>query len=678
MNEVEQDAIRVLVKTLNEMGFLKLIKSDSEYDTYDIVGIIKEDTNGSKIYTKEELEYIDAYKRLKYILFSYYEIYDYYSNLKKPYKSEQEKNWTLGRIVSKYASFDYTLSDKKISDLITIITNSSIPQVFYKFDELIESIRKKNLAYNREQLIEETIEIYREIKANAFLYLNLLQYILIKTRPKDLFITKLSKHIADFYIRSDILNEKNHLLIHSTPTSFFDFNFLIYFDLYQSIKEEMIEVKYFDKIFILEFDFNIASELINDNLHQNSNIKISESNISEHSNEKTIFSLTNEYDYYSFIFKLLDYLYKITNFQKSIISSNVLEVEKLMESDSLDDLERARAILEPISFKPNSGRLCRIRGILYSKLSDYGAAEKYFREGISLNPFDTISLVNIGLLKIKNGEYYEARDFLNRAGIRDNIELDFLYSNVFSKGKLFFTEDDFIQFLSSRFMYRLYWLTSGDERTLFRLDYARNITHIENTPFDIFYFNSACLKWLENKNLIKLIEDEALYIKSESKNYLFSYYDIEEEDIYSSPPEVNNLRREIRRLEEYELVRLNLNISHKFRDKIKITSVALPNIINGVECTVRVEVVGTIIRGFFDLFIIDNNNKHYWFPDNNSLKNNVGTLNFTNQKQIHSWRFTPSHLGNKLRIFVLIFEDTDGNSPSLRKVVDGVEVLKFG
>lgn len=227
-------------------------------------------------------------------------------------------------------------------------------------------------------------------------------------------------------------------------------------------------------------------------------------------------------------------------------------------------------------------------------------------------------------------------------------------------------------------MYHGYRITLGDEQKLIRLDDVLNKTHIQNTPFDMFYFSSACLEWLSNKNLIQMIEDRLLYIKSEAKNYLFSYYDIDDEDIYSHPLEVDNLRRGIRRLDEYELVRLDFNISHKFRDKIRITSVSLPNIINGVECTIRVEIVGTIIKGFLDLFIINNNNKHYWFPDYNSLKDDVGTLNFTGQKQIHSWRFVPSDLGNNFRTFVLIFEDTDGNIPSLRKVVDGVEVLKFG
>lgn len=351
---------------------------------YDIVGIIKEDTIGSKIYTKEEIEYLDAYKRLKYILFSYYEIYNYYSNLKEEGKSQQEKNWRLSQVISDYNSFDYTLGDKKINDFVTMISKSSISPIFKKFDKLTESIRKnESLVYTREQLIEETKEIYREIKENAFLYLNLLQYILIKTMPDNLFITKLSKHITDYYIRSDILNEKNHLLIHSHPKSFFDFNFLVYFDLYQSIKEE-IEVEYFNKIFILGFEYNITSELINDKLEWKSSIEANKSNITELSPKKTVFLLSNASDYHSFIFMLLNQLYKITEDRESIIISRVTEAEKLMESDSLDDLEQARAILETIRDKTDSGRLCRILGIPNSKLSDYDVAENYFKEAISL------------------------------------------------------------------------------------------------------------------------------------------------------------------------------------------------------------------------------------------------------------------------------------------------------
>jgi hypothetical protein len=137
------------------------------------------------------------------------------------------------------------------------------------------------------------------------------------------------------------------------------------------------------------------------------------------------------------------------------------------------------------------------------------------------------------------------------------------------------------------------------------------------------------------------------------------------------------LARGIRRLTEAELVNLNLKTSTKYRDRIKIISVTLPNIINGLECTIEVAIEGTIKKGFLDVLIKDSN--YHWFPDYTSFdeNKNLGTLDILNQRSVHKWTFKPDSLQKKFKTFIFIFEDTDGNSADNRKVVDGIEVLQF-
>ncbi|TVP41792.1 hypothetical protein [Candidatus Nitrosocosmicus arcticus] len=63
--------------------------------------------------------------------------------------------------------------------------------------------------------------------------------------------------------------------------------------------------------------------------------------------------------------------------------------------------------------------------------------------------------------------------------------------------------------------------------------------------------------------------------------------------------------RKIKELTNEELAKFNFNISNKFRNKIRIDAVTIPNLVKNEYLLINAEVSGTISKGFLDLFIRD-------------------------------------------------------------------------
>ena len=135
--------------------------------------------------------------------------------------------------------------------------------------------------------------------------------------------------------------------------------------------------------------------------------------------------------------------------------------------------------------------------------------------------------------------------------------------------------------------------------------------------------------------------------------------------------------RQIRELTDNELVKFGFNLSVKFRNKIKIVALKLPNIIKG-DNIVDIEVRGTVYKGFLDLFVRDSEGNDLWFPDPGTWNNitDQGMLELKNEYKSSGWSFKiPDYIKKNFKVYVLVFEDSDGNTWDKRKVATGVEVV---
>ncbi len=137
-------------------------------------------------------------------------------------------------------------------------------------------------------------------------------------------------------------------------------------------------------------------------------------------------------------------------------------------------------------------------------------------------------------------------------------------------------------------------------------------------------------------------------------------------------------RVNIRQLSEEELTKFKFNLPSKFEDRVTIVNVYISTIKKNENTSIKVTLSGTISKGFLDLFIRDSYDNDFWFPDINYWNNikDEGMLDLNNETKLCEWSFKLSdYAKGNFRIFVLIFEDSDGNTYDKRKVVTGVEVL---
>jgi hypothetical protein len=137
-------------------------------------------------------------------------------------------------------------------------------------------------------------------------------------------------------------------------------------------------------------------------------------------------------------------------------------------------------------------------------------------------------------------------------------------------------------------------------------------------------------------------------------------------------------RSKIKRLSKDEFVKFNFNMPSKYGDRILISEVCLSPIEKSKEINIKVILTGTISKGFLDLFILDSVNNPLWFPDPNywdGIKDE-GRLTMNNEQKLCEWSVVlPDYLKRTFRTFILLFEDSDGNTQDKRKIVDGVEIL---
>lgn len=166
-----------------------------------------------------------------------------------------------------------------------------------------------------------------------------------------------------------------------------------------------------------------------------------------------------------------------------------------------------------------------------------------------------------------------------------------------------------------------------------------------------------------------------------SERYL-SYTSIDIENLsseYSQLIDMENIpkRIEIRPLSIEELIKFKFNLPSKFKDSISIQEVSISQLNKYNDTNITVYLHGTISKGFISLFIRDSDNNDFWFPDKShwNIVNDEGELSLSKTYELCKWSFkVPDYAKEPFRIFVLIFEDSDGNTQDKRKVVTGVEL----
>jgi hypothetical protein len=173
------------------------------------------------------------------------------------------------------------------------------------------------------------------------------------------------------------------------------------------------------------------------------------------------------------------------------------------------------------------------------------------------------------------------------------------------------------------------------------------------------------------------LSNNAIYVEPPPKSISIDQVEFK---INDNAVDMNKLQKErkITELTDKELVKFGFNLSHKFRNKVKIQTVRLPDIFRNEYQIISAEISGTISKGFIDLFIRDSENNDFWFPDEETWNKNKdeGKLELNNGYKYCSWSFTiPDYSKENFRIYVLVFEDSDGNTRDKRKVAGGVEVF---
>jgi hypothetical protein len=197
-----------------------------------------------------------------------------------------------------------------------------------------------------------------------------------------------------------------------------------------------------------------------------------------------------------------------------------------------------------------------------------------------------------------------------------------------------------------------------------------------------YFINIFDLKWKVKKAIMEFLSDyyltkSAIEIDTPPKATIVSddieYFDDTVEDTYLVPKD-----GKIVELTDNELIKFGFNLSNKFHNKVKIKKALLPDIIKDIDLDIYVEIFGTVSKGFLDLFIRDSENNDLWFPDEGTWdkNNDQGSLELKDSYKSCRWSFKiPDYAKKNFRIYVLVFEDSDGHTLDKRKVVTGVEVL---
>lgn len=129
---------------------------------------------------------------------------------------------------------------------------------------------------------------------------------------------------------------------------------------------------------------------------------------------------------------------------------------------------------------------------------------------------------------------------------------------------------------------------------------------------------------------------------------------------------------------DHNLKNTKFNLSEKVTGKVKIDDVKLKRIKQDsylIETTVH----GNVEKGFVDLLIIDENNKHIWIPDYNTWDSvrDLGKMKMDNTSKTTKWNFDYKDLNKIKGLYVMIFDDKEGNNKDKRKLVQGKDILEL-
>lgn len=155
------------------------------------------------------------------------------------------------------------------------------------------------------------------------------------------------------------------------------------------------------------------------------------------------------------------------------------------------------------------------------------------------------------------------------------------------------------------------------------------------------------------KELSKTFKKYHLCIKTSYKDNIHktdedtSIESVLESDILDLDPRLGNIK---------------FNLSKDFVERVKIGDIEFSKIgQDSYEITVQVN--GCSEKGFVDLLIIDDKNKDLWFPDPNIWDSiqDMGKLKLNHGSLKTTWNFNYKTLEKAKGLFVLVFEDFEGN-----------------
>jgi uncharacterized protein YjbI with pentapeptide repeats len=133
----------------------------------------------------------------------------------------------------------------------------------------------------------------------------------------------------------------------------------------------------------------------------------------------------------------------------------------------------------------------------------------------------------------------------------------------------------------------------------------------------------------------------------------------------------------LRKMSSKELISFGFNLSERYTDKLTISFVSLLEDKSSPENLIRVDLHGTVSYGFLDLVAVNRSGNKIWLPNYATFdsKNYKGTLSLLNKSEKFLWSVKVPELFGISRLYVFVFEDTDGNFDDQRKVVTGVELV---
>ncbi|MDN5846932.1 MAG: adenylate/guanylate cyclase domain-containing protein [Candidatus Nitrosocosmicus sp.] len=121
----------------------------------------------------------------------------------------------------------------------------------------------------------------------------------------------------------------------------------------------------------------------------------------------------------------------------------------------------------------------------------------------------------------------------------------------------------------------------------------------------------------------------------------------------------------------------HFDLSQKYSKSFRFAEISVSRIKERVY-DIQIKAEGTISKGFFDIMTIKSNGEKDWNASNLTFDANTysGKLNLRDEIfNINLILDLSNYSDSQVRPFVLVFEDSDGNSSGKRKLVSGFEIV---